>query len=611
MKRKLLCLALCLCAAAMLFSGCGNRPVSGGELAVGIGSALTGEQGLGKWQTSAGDSLIGELTVGGSPVSRTGTGQYLPDRRFVKCVTETEHPDGSKTFTLELEEDVLWSDGSKLTAANYVASVLFFAEQAVLDSGASPEPGIYYVGWEEYRNTGVFSGVHLTGEYSFSVTVKAEHVPYYWEYSYLDIIPIDVSLWLPEGTGISGSSEGSRFTPDVSPQLSPESVNATRYTPEERRGLGPYVFRGVSDNMTVLERNPYYSSEDGGPYIDRLLFVETDGTAAALENGKVDMVVGVENGYADAVRLGKREDTDLACRGEDSITELIYCCDIGPTAFTAVRKAVSMLCDRASAAAYIAGEGATVPELLLGGELCGMLEKELGLSPSAPDREGAAALLEEDGWTLNAAGEIYSSGLRYKRVSEADAEGCMDAVVLADGSVLMPLRLRFACGEDEGQEKFLSELSAQGAELGMEIVSVSLDGEELANRLTRNSGAGIGYGVPLYNGFLTDVPVDMKGELSEKWTEDWRSIARGQNPTYLEDEQLCDIALEISYGARDQEEFFELLTAHTLRWRELSPELPICRGTVCDVYTSELMGYAPEGSGGFGTAILSAWLAPK
>lgn len=611
MKRRLILLTLCFCMTLSLFSACRKKPLSGGELTVGVGSALTGDMGCGVWETTKADSTVQALTVGGSPVKVGRGGEYSIDGRYVKDVSEASLPDGSKTFTVHLREGVLWSDGSELTAANYVASVLFFSQEAVLAAGGSETPGKYYVGWEEFRQTGVFSGVRLIDEYSFSVTVKAEYIPYYWEYSYLDIVPVDMPLWLGEGTGISDGALGCAFSPDIGEKINTETLNAVRYASGERNTLGPYVFKGVSDSMTVLEKNPNYISENGGPYIDRLLFIETDGTFAALENGKVDAVIGVENCFEEAFRLGSGEDFNCSAYGAEELTELIYCCDIGPTAYTEVRKAVSLLCDRQTMASRMGGEGAVVPELLFGGELLAELERSLELSPVIRDVAGARALLEENGWTLNAAGERYTSGLRYRRVSAAEAEDCIDAVVLADGSILMPLRLRFACGENEGHGLFLADLSLAASEVGMEVVGVSLSETELSNRLIRNSKAGIGYGIPLYNGFITTVPVDTRGDLSVKWTQDWRNIANGRNPSYFADRALCGIAMELSFGAETPEEFSDLIKKHTLRWRETSPELPLCRSTLCDVYVSGLEGYAPDETSGFEEAILSAWIDPE
>ncbi len=607
-KIRYTALALAVLTFVGLLAGCKAKPVAGGQLVIGVSDVLTGEFGCGQWDTTQADSIVRGLTQGGSPVLVSADGQYSVDSRYVSRLDETYQPDGSKTYTVHLREDLRWSDGSEVTAANYIASVLIFSSAAAKSTGATGLPGAYYVGAEEYIETGYFSGVHLVDRFTFSVTVKAEFVPYYWEYSYLDIVPVDLKLWLPEGTGISYSSAGCSFSPEMS--LTPEAVTNLRFASSERRSLGPYIFKGRVDGMTLLEKNQNFvpAEENSGPYIDRLMFIETDGSLAALENGKVDMVVGLENAYSEASDLCTGESFGFADYGADEIVELAFQCDFGPARFVGVRKALVNLCDRQTFAQKLSGDGATVPNLMFSEALSEKLNEDFKPADYVFSKDNAWAMLLDGGWTLNAAGEVYTSGIRYKLVTAEEAEDCIDTVTLADGRILMPLRLRLACEAGTGYSLFLADLAMNAANLGMEIVATELSAEELEDRLTRNASDGIVYAVPLYNGYVVKTPVDTRGDLSQRWTDDWREVSEGKNICYFTDSALCDIANMQAYGSENSEEFFELLTQHTARWCETVPELPISRGRVCDVYSAKLKGYTPGTGGDFAAAILNAWI---
>ena len=209
---------------------------------------------------------------------------------------------------------------------------------------------------------------------------------------------------------------------------------------------------------------------------------------------------------------------------------------------------------------------------------------------------------------MNAAGQSYSSGLRYKLVSSEEAEDCIDAVVLEDGRILMPLRLRFACPENSGCIPFLEDLAVSAQKVGMEVVWTGLAEEVLSDRLTRNASDGIVYAVPLYNGFLIELPVDTKGDLSVRWTSDWRAVSEGNNICYFEDKELCELALKLSFASENSEEFSQILTEHTARWSSTVPELPVSRGRVYDVYSVRVSGYEATETRPFSVAVLEAWI---
>ena len=82
----------------------------------------------------ASDLDIQGLVVGLETVSTTKEGGFQWNDTVVKSHKETENEDGSKTFEIEIYDDLKLSDGSNVTAKNYLAFVMAFsspvAEQA-------------------------------------------------------------------------------------------------------------------------------------------------------------------------------------------------------------------------------------------------------------------------------------------------------------------------------------------------------------------------------------------------------------------------------------------------------------------------------------------------
>ena len=113
----------------------------------------------------------------------------------------------------------------------------------------------------------------------------------------------------------------------------------------------------------------------------------------------------------------------------------------------------------------------------------------------------ATKLLEEDGWTLNAEGGAYESGIRYKKVTAEEAGTYKHNVTLADGTILMPLIVEWASTEGNPVSDLLSVMLANSDNVknaGMQIKQQIMTFTELLNWMYRDSSQGEAYGVPTY-----------------------------------------------------------------------------------------------------------------
>ena len=59
---------------------------------------------------------------------------------------------GNKTYTWKIADDLKWSDGSQITATDYVASILWKASPSWLEAGASSSVGLGLLGSERRRH---------------------------------------------------------------------------------------------------------------------------------------------------------------------------------------------------------------------------------------------------------------------------------------------------------------------------------------------------------------------------------------------------------------------------------------------------------------------------
>ena len=123
-------------------------------------------------------------------------------------IESTENEDGTKTFTVKIAEDLLWSDGEPITAKDYVFGALFNASPEWLVTGASNATSMEdFLGFDEFHDgtSTEFPGVELIDDYTFSLTLKADKVPYFYEQALIGLSPTPLHRYAPN-VDVSGSS---------------------------------------------------------------------------------------------------------------------------------------------------------------------------------------------------------------------------------------------------------------------------------------------------------------------------------------------------------------------------------------------------------------------
>ncbi len=401
---------------------------------------------FGKSAAGASDLDIQELTSGYSTViTDMGGGYAWADESIVRSHEERKNPDGTRTFTLQIADDLVFSDGSPIRAENYLAPLLVGSSKVMRAAGGGDASGLTLAGYEAfngYEGEGEpipFTGVRLLDEHTFSVTVKKEYADYYYAISYGGFTPQPMALYLGDFK-IKDDGQGAYIDKGFYEKTQTNGVAS--YVMAERIGQnlanldknafpysGPYVVENYdrATRVATLRKNSLYKGDyRGKPTIDRISYVKIipETQLDQLTKGRVDVLAGVTGGeetkaalsIVDNVRF-KENHYDRAGYGK-----LAFRCDFGPTQFAEVRRAVMHTIDRDEfAQTFTGGYGSVVHgPYHVGMDAYAATKNQLKLNKYPYSVDRAKEELIAGGWTYNADGSPYDEtkgGVRYKKLS--------------------------------------------------------------------------------------------------------------------------------------------------------------------------------------------------
>lgn len=437
-----------------------------GENAVILGNntELSGafrNSSFGKSSPAASDLAVERLTSGYSTVETNADGEYeWADERVLRARAEGLNADGTKTFELYLAEDLTFSDGTKITAQNYVLPLLVTSSPVMREAGGADTSGINLVGYEDFHaydgegEPTPFSGVRLLDEYAFSVTVKKEYANYYYALRYGEFSPLPTALYggryevkddgrgayLEQGFYSKTEKNGAKsfvMAAEITENLKKLSERDFPYA-------GPYVVESYdpSARIATLKRNARYKGDSRGvPSIDKISYVKivAETQLDQLQRGRVDVLASVTGGdetraalaLVDNVRF-KENHYDRAGYGK-----LAFRCDFGPTQFPEVRRAIAYTIDRDEfAQTFTGGYGSVVhAPYYVGSKTYAAVQDRLRLNDYAYDMEEAKAELIAGGWIYDGKGGAYEEGkgVRYKKLSGYEKTYANLTYAAADG----------------------------------------------------------------------------------------------------------------------------------------------------------------------------------
>lgn len=623
------------------------EPTSGGQLIIGQTTELSGDWET-TWTNNAADKDVLDLIDATGTVVTNRDAEYIWNESVLTDHKEETDADGNKTYTLTIRDDMKWTNGEPITAADYVARVLLFSSPVILKAGASATYGMHYVGYDDFKagKTNVFSGVRLIDSKTFSVTVDGSeekgYLPFYYDINYASIAALPTTMWLGEDIEVADDGEGAYFKceeieavvekvddagkPVVDAEGNPvtenlkipefdarnsdlqDTINAARFATSNRQTYGPYkiVYYDNAAKQCVLEINENYHGNFEGqkPQIERLVMVKTD-TATQfdlLKTGQIDLIIGLTDGDEINNALDLESDGGYSTVNYEraGYGKIMFQCDFGPTQFVKVRQALAHLLDRnAFCDTFCQGYGSVVNGPYgVAQWMYKESEEELNskLNSYSYDVNKAIQLLEEDGWVLDEKGNPYSgTGTRYKEVTAEEA-GDYQHNVKAGGKTLMPLIIEWCSSSGNPVSELIDTMLRSGdqtAQAGVVINRAIMDFSELLNYMYRDDSQGEKYGVPTYGMYNLATSFYPQYDFSYNFSLDEAMIKAGLNMNFIFDEQLDKLSMEMVYGVEygDDETFRQKFVDFVVRWNELLPEIPLYSNIYYDVFNEKLQGY--------------------
>lgn len=433
----------------------------GTRVILGSTTELSGDfrwPGFGGSSAGASDQDITKLTVGYGTMEIDQSGAYQWNKTAVKSHNETENDDGTYTIDIVINEGLKFSDGSAITAKNYVASILSFSSPVSVAAGHSGMSGQAFVGYSEFRAyTGAdapegakkeFSGVRLLGEYEFSLTVSSDYYPYYFAYTYGAVDPDFLALVLGEGVDVKDDGNGCYLTDNFyamtegedATYVKAEEIKANRYDTTKYPYSGPYTISkwDEGNSEATLLANPEFQGNFEGvkPTIEtivyRLLVQETQ--LDQLKKGEVDVLSAITGGNDTKAALAVVDGTNFSevHYQRAGYGKIEFECDFGPTMFASVRQAITYALNRTEfCQTFTGGYGVVVdgpysPDFAM----WKAVKDDINLIDYSYSVANAEKALVEGGWIYNSKGEDFVAGqtgvdaVRYKKLTAEEAEAC-------------------------------------------------------------------------------------------------------------------------------------------------------------------------------------------
>ncbi|MBQ9046513.1 MAG: ABC transporter substrate-binding protein [Solobacterium sp.] len=584
-------------------------PAASGEtknqIIYGSSTEISGDLGNAWWTNNATDHTIREMIDDYGVVATNQGGQFVENASVCDGIESVLNEDGSKTFTVKIKEGLKFNNGDPITAANYVAYQLVHYSPAVLEAGAKVATD-QVIGAAAYQSgeSKVLSGLRLVDDYTYSIQISSDYVPYYFEDTYASWIPVSMKLYSKNDLAVKDDGEGAY----LDGELTKEEVDASRYVYENRISAGPYTLVNIdlASLTATLKINENYAGNFEGvkPSVETVIIkkITTETMLDELKTGAIDFISAMNEGPQINTALDMVEEGgfNYVNYERNGYGKLMFQCDFGPTQFKAVRHAVAYLLDRNEFAnTFCAGYGSVVDGPYgLAMWMYNDSKEELGekLETYSYSLDSAIAELEADGWTLNENGEPYESGIRYKEVTAEEAGDYAHNVTLADGRILMPLIIEWSSSENNPVSELLAVMLMNGEateKAGMKINQSVMTFSDLLNYMYRDKTQGEQYGVKTYGMYnlatnFTAIYDQSYNFVTAKSNPDY--YEQGYNTNFTDDELLDELSMKMVYGVEpgDDETYRQIWVDFIDEWNDYLPEVPLYSNVYYDVFNEKI-----------------------
>ena len=219
------------------------------HLTVGNSTKVSGSFFTTQFGNNTSDIDVRYMLHGYNPIVWMNQLEFTTDPMVVDSLESADTKAG-RTYTIRIVDGLTYNDGvTPVTAEDYVFSYLLLTSPQFAALGANTGAYAHVVGYEAFSagETDVFSGVRLIDERTFSVTVKAQYEPYFYELSYLSVYPYPIGVIAP-GCEVRDDGEGAYIAnideTAVEPVFTAELLQSTVLDTENGYLSHPYLTCG-------------------------------------------------------------------------------------------------------------------------------------------------------------------------------------------------------------------------------------------------------------------------------------------------------------------------------------------------------------------------------
>ena len=628
--KKLLSLVLAIAMVLSMTTAFAENATEKGTIIYGSSTEIGGDFAPGAWWTNnATDKMIRDMTNDYAVTVTDQGGAYVVNPTVCAGYDSVVNQDGSKTFTVKINEGLTYNNGEAITAADFVWPMVFACSPVATEVGAKLTGYLTYVGGQDFYDgaAAAVSGIRLIDEYTYSVTIVADKIPYFFDLAYIADMPFSIKYWLGDAVTLKDDGEGAYLDGLTKEAIEAQLEFARFHAGEDRVSAGPYNLveydKAALQATFTINENYAGNFEGQKPSIEKIVIVKAEDATWAdqIKTGAFNFFDTITDGAQvntalDIIEAGGFDYVEFDRPGYGMLN---FQCDFGPTQFEAVRKAVAYLLDRNEFAnTFCMGWGGVVS----GPYGTGLWQAqeaeewlELTLNTYSYDPEMANEILAADGWVYNADGSDWTEGnVRHKKVTAVEAGDYAHNVTLADGTILMPLIIEWSSSENNSVSELLNVMLAQNEATkaaGMQINQNVMTFTELLNYYYRDGSQGDKYLVPTYGMFNLATNFTPAYDMSYEWTQDPDMVAQGYNLNRLYNDSLDALTMNMVYGtdSSDPETYMAYWKAYIMLWNDILPQIPLYSNVYITMYPDWLEGYEQNSFWDFNQAILYATVA--
>ena len=451
------------------------------------------------WGNNTSDQDVRAMLHGLETVTWTEEPQFDINSTVVKSVKDLAYKNGDRSMHIELNENLRYSDGTEITAADYVFSILLQASPELKELGASEGAYKWVYGYEAYHNgeKDTFEGVNIIDKYTFALHVRKDALPYFYQNALIRVYPYPISEILP-GCEVENTSRGARIKGEYNAQTLEDTLFNVidGYASHPSVVSGPYklVSYDAESGEARFEKNEYfpgnYQNQTANIEKVTLKWANPDTIVDEMKAGEVDLLDKVVSREQMKALTDAGLTRELyARRGYGYLS--FACEDDRVCADQKVRQAIAYAVDAETFIDQYFGSygypvysyygqgqwmvgvvnGIVTPKQMTANEAKRLGELTLdNLNHYDFDLEKAKSLLDEAGWNLNAEGGEYESGVRYRKVNDE----------------LQPLEIRWAKTSDGKAADALAGVIAPAfEEIGIQLTITEMPFTQVLNQYYR------------------------------------------------------------------------------------------------------------------------------